>query len=302
MTSTETENPEDSQLSHNQGRLLIVAAAVLWSTSGLFAKSPYFNDWPLEHRGILLAFWRAAFASVILLCFVRRPNFHWRYLPLLGCFVVMNISFLSAMTSGEASNAIWLQHTAPAWVLMGSLLILRDKVLPKDWILLAFCAAGVGLILSFELQGANAWGAVQGLISGLTYAGVVLSLRYLRDEDSAWVVAFAHIVTAFCLFPYVVYQGIWPSGFQWLPLAGFGMLQMGFPYFLFALGLRKITSHEASGICLLEPILVPVWVFIAWHHSPGYQSPAWWTMAGGTLILVGLASKYLLPGKEKPRQ
>ncbi len=45
-----------------RGRLLIVTAAVMWSTSGFFAKAPIFDDWPLETRGILLAFWRTFFA------------------------------------------------------------------------------------------------------------------------------------------------------------------------------------------------------------------------------------------------
>ena len=48
------------------GRLLIVAAAVMWSTSALFAKSPIFQDWPQELRGPLLAFWRALFGGLVL--------------------------------------------------------------------------------------------------------------------------------------------------------------------------------------------------------------------------------------------
>lgn len=60
------------------GRVLILMAAVMWSTSGFFAKAPLFADWPLEIdgmpvRGPLLAFWRAAFASLVLLPFVRKP-------------------------------------------------------------------------------------------------------------------------------------------------------------------------------------------------------------------------------------
>ena len=70
------------------GRLLILAAAVMWSTSGLFAKAPLFADWPLHLagwpvRGPLLAFWRAVFAALILWPFVRRPRWTPKLLPML---------------------------------------------------------------------------------------------------------------------------------------------------------------------------------------------------------------------------
>src|SRR5438045_1876918 len=57
-----------------QARLLVLAAAVLWSTSGFFVKSPYLAGW----TGPRLAFWRAAFACLILWPLVRRPKFSWK--------------------------------------------------------------------------------------------------------------------------------------------------------------------------------------------------------------------------------
>jgi drug/metabolite transporter (DMT)-like permease len=82
-------------------------------------------------------------------------------------------------------------------------------------------------------------------------------------------------------------------------LVGFGMFQMGLPYLLFARGVCSVPGHEASGIVLLEPILVPVWVYIAWSHSETYQSPQWWTLAGGMLILVGLTTRYIAPMRRR---
>jgi drug/metabolite transporter (DMT)-like permease len=74
---------------------------------------------------------------------------------------------------------------------------------------------------------------------------------------------------------------------------------MGLPYLLFARGVSRVTGHEAAGIVLLEPILVPVWVYLAWRHVPSYQAPQWWTLAGGGLILLGLGLRYL--GRKNPR-
>ena len=287
-----------------QGRLLILVAAVLWSTSGLFAKSPLFDHWPIESegglavRGPLLAFWRAAFATLVLLPLVRRPRWTFKLVLPIIAFAAMNVTFLTALTHTTAANAIWLQHTAPVWVFSFGVCFLGEKVQPRDGWLLGFALAGVGLILYFELQGQSFIGVVYGLLAGATYAAVVLSLRWLRDEDPAWLVAVNHGVTAVLLLPFVLFMSLWPNGQQALVLAGFGVLQMGIPYWLFARGLRSVPGHEASGIVLLEPVLVPVWVYLAWHGEASYRPPSWWTLLGGVLILAGLLVRYSRAGKQ----
>jgi len=280
------------------GRLLILIAAVMWSTSGFFAKAPWFADWPLQIedlpvRGPLLAFWRVLFASLVLLPFVRRPRWTPKLVFMVAAYAIMNYTFLNALTLTTAANAIWLQNTAPAWVFLIGVFVLREPVHPRDGWLLACCAAGVGLILCFEMGGQSPKGVVFGLLSGLAYAGIVLSLRHLRREDGAWLLFLCNLTTAAAFLPFVLHYGIWPSGKQSLCLAGFGMFQLGLPYLLFSRGVRRVTGHEAAGIGLLEPILVPVWVWVAWRHAPSYQAPQWWTLVGGGLILLGLALRYL---------
>ena len=73
-------------------------------------------------------------------------------------------------------------------------------------------------------------------------------------------------------------------------LGGFGLFQMALPYVIFARGLRSITSQEATVIGLLEPVLLPVWVYLAWG-----EVPAPWTVIGGGLILAGLLLRYGVP-------
>ncbi len=283
------------------GYLLILAAAILWSTSGLFAKSPVFSSWPvagsqLAIRGPLLAFWRALFACLVLIPLVRRPRWTPKLIPAVIAFAFMNFCFLTALTTTTAANAIWLQYTAPLWVFLIGALALSEPVGRRDWQMLGFGVLGVGLILTFELRGQARDGVLYGLLAGIGYAGVVLTLRWLRSEDTAWIVALNHAVTALLFFPYVVYVGIWPTAEQLAYLTAFGVFQMGLPYLLFAHGLRSVAGHEASLVVLLEPILVPLWVFLAWHGEPDYQPPAAWTLAGGMLILVGLLLRYLPVG------
>ena len=272
-----------------RGRLLVVAAAVLWSTSGFFAKAPIFSDWPVETRGVTLAFWRAFFASLVLIFFVRKVQWTRRLLPMVTVFALMNWTYLSGMVYCEASLAIWLQYTSPAWVFLLSWIFWHEQPKRKNWILLAFAAVGVAVILYAELVGASSKGVLFGLSSGLFFAGVVVCLRGLRDLDAAWIIFLNHAVTAILFSPSVLTSEVsWPSGSQWIYLAMFGGLQMGLPYVLFARGLKSISSHEASGISLLEPVLVPLWVYVAWRNSVDYDFPAITTLVGATLILIGL--------------
>lgn len=283
---------ESDSRSRLKGRLCVIAAALLWSSGGFFAKAPLFTQWPEGTRGPLLAFWRATFASLVLLPCVRRAEWSWKLIPMVVTFALMNWSYLTSMSVGEASNAIWLQMTAPVWVFLFNAVCLRERIQRLDWLLLAFGTAGLGFILWHELQGERPAGVFYGLLSGLFYAGVILSLRQMRNFDATWLIALNHVCTA-CVFAPVMVANpeFWPAGRQWWLLAGFGVLQMGLPYVLFAKGLKTLPSHEASGIGLFEPILLPLWVYVAWRHSPDYLAPRWWTLVGGGMILVGLVIK-----------
>ncbi len=280
----------DVQPAVNHARLLVLAAAILWSTGGFFAKAPYFQGW----SGPALAFWRAAFACLVLWPLVRQPRWSWRLVPMMALFAVMNYSYLTAMATGSAANAIWLQMTAPVWVLLVGVTVFHERAVPRDWLQVISVTAGVGVILYYESRDAALDAVLWGLASAVTYAGVVLSLRYLREFNSAWLAALNHLATAVCLLPFALTEAPIPSGIQWGLLACFGILQMGLPYILFARGLKSIPGHEATSIGMIEPLLVPLWVYLAWG-----ERPAWWTFAGGGLILLGLAVRYLEPRRHR---
>jgi drug/metabolite transporter (DMT)-like permease len=142
-----------------RGRLLVLAAAVLWSTSGFFAKAPTFESWPLEQRGLCLAFWRALFASLLLVPMIRRPRWRVALVPLALCFAAMNYTYLTAMTRTTAANAIWLQNTAPAWVFLLGVVWFRERIQPGDWSLVICGILGVGFILLCEARGEQ-WSGV----------------------------------------------------------------------------------------------------------------------------------------------
>jgi drug/metabolite transporter, DME family len=205
--------------------------------------------------------------------------------------VVMNGCFLQSMVWTTAGNAIWLQNIAPLWIclfvrLSGEMLDRRD--IP----MLVFVSTGIGLILVCELTETD-WsadaprGVLLGFLSGIGYALVIYFLRKLRDVDSAWLITVNLASTAVVFGAAPMVTGIWPHGVQWPVLAAFGAVQLAAPYFLFAKGLKKISSQEGACLGLLEPVLVPVWVYVLYR-----ERPEWWTAVGGGLILAGLLYRY----------
>jgi DME family drug/metabolite transporter len=271
------------------GRLWVLAAALMWSTGGLFAKLPVWGDWPLEVQGPLFAFWRALFASLVLVPTIRRPRLSGYLVPLAIVFTLMNVTYLVSLTRTTAANAIWLQSTAPWWVFLISVLVLRQPIVRRDLIPLVFGGLGVGTILACEVRGQAQLGVACGLASGLGYGLVLMFLRKLRSQDPAWLVALQHAAAAVAMLPWVIYIARWPSPGQLLVLAAFGALQMGIPYTFMLRGLRTISSQEAAAIALVEPVLNPLWVFLL-----GLETPAWWSVVGASLILVGLVLRYVV--------
>jgi drug/metabolite transporter (DMT)-like permease len=285
-SDTPPQPPGPSKLA---GRLSVLAAAVLWSSSGLFAKWPIFDVWPAATRGVSLAFWRALFAALILVPAVRRPRWRWGLLPMVIAFTLMNVTYLTAMSQTTAANAIWLQSTCPWWVFFFSVILFREPIVRRDLIPLGFGVLGVSTILAFEAQGQAGFGVACGLAAGITYAGVVVLIRHMRTENSSWLVGLNHGVAALLLLPWVVQFGPWPTPLQFVVLAAFGILQMALPYLLLIRGLRAISSQEAVAIGMAEPILIPVWAFLVRG-----EVPAPWTYFGAGMILLGLTLRYIV--------
>lgn len=285
------------------GRLLVLTAAVLWSTSGFFAKAPVWDEWPSEKRGVLLAFWRATFAALVLLPFIRRPQWSWGLLPAGLCFAAMNGTFLHAMTLTTEANALWLQYTCPLWVYIIGTIFFRERVHVRDRGMLVGVLSGVTVILASEwwkssVTPASFQGSLWGIAAGLALAGVMLSLKHMRSQDAVWVVVVCHVVAAIAMIPLLPSEYLTPTR-RILPwLFGFGAMQMALPYILFYRGVRRIPAHEASCLALVEPLLVSLWVFLAWGGRPDYVPPAASTWAGGILILAGLFWRYGMGSRE----
>jgi drug/metabolite transporter (DMT)-like permease len=279
-------------VSTSRGRRYVLAAAVLWSLSGAITKS-------IALDGLTIAFYRGLFAGLVLVPLVprERRTFRGVMIPLGLVFGAMSGLFLASMKATTAANAIYLQYSATFWVVPMSMLVLHERPDRRTLLGIALAVLGVTVIVAFGHAGGPEWtGVALGVASGVAYAAVVVGMRKLRGHDPVWLSAVNNLFGAVAL-------GLWmtattgppalPTLPQALALAAFGVVQMGIPYTLFARGLREVSAAEAGLISLVEPILVPVWVVLVAHERPSVA-----TLVGGSLMLTGVAARYLpAPGR-----
>ncbi len=281
-------------------RLSVLFAALLWSTSGAFTKilrentGLGLNEPAIDPLSI--AFWRVVFAAGVLLPMVRPSALTFRpALWLTGwAFALMNALFISALALGSSANTILLQYTAPMWVYLICVGVLGEPADRRGTVTLMIGMAGVGILLAGGWTGSQLPALALAAGSGLAYAAVLIGLRVQRGVSSRWLTAFNHLFSAVVLVPIIWHHPL-PSGPQFAVLFLYGAVQMALPYWLLAVGLRRLSAQEVGTLTLIEPVLNPIWAYLA---SPATETPTVWTLAGGACILGALLWCYWPRRKE----
>src|SRR5438105_4334077 len=77
--------------------------------------------------------------------------------------------------------------------------------------------------------------------------------------------------------------GLPPAPSDLVLLALFGVGQMGLGLILFTAGVRLIPAADAGLITVLEVVLAPVWVWLAFGENPGPRA-----LTGGAIVLAAV--------------
>ncbi|MFG0333252.1 MAG: DMT family transporter [Maioricimonas sp. JB049] len=272
-----------------RGRLLLLAAALLWSLSGLLVKNDVMQAIPHAQRGPVLACYRALFAAASLLPFVRwkRARFRGAMLPMVVSYLLMNVLYVTSLTWTTAAAAIFLQYTCTGWAFLLGVLFLGERSDRGGIVALLCSLAGIGLIVASDWSGERLPGNLMALGSGMAFAGVALMFRVLRGESALWLVFVCNLTGGLGLLPWVLGLDVQLTPAQWGLTAALGVLQLGVPYVLFARAVRVVTAQEAALITILEAVLNPIWVAM---FVGELASLATWL--GGSSIVVGLVLRY----------
>jgi drug/metabolite transporter, DME family len=120
-------------------RLKLVAAALLFSTGGAAIKAIPFTSWQVAalRSGI-------AAATLALFAPAARRRWSWRT-PVVGlAYASTLILFVLANKLTTSANAIFLQSTAPLYLLILSPLLLQERIAREDLLVMLLVGGGLG--------------------------------------------------------------------------------------------------------------------------------------------------------------
>ena len=269
----------------------VLAAALLWSTGGLFIKWTTLS-------GLELSFGRSLFAAITVALFTRHEGFGINRLTAVASvlYAALLLLFVLATKQTTAANAIFLQYTAPVYLLILEPLVYKEKFRSRDLITVLVCLAGMTLFFVGKLRPQDVTGNLLALASGLCFALYVLLLRHAkaRTVNRASSVIYGSLLL-------VIFAA--PAGLAAIPrltrhdvlvVLYLGVVQIGLAYTLFTVAMaRGVRSLDAGIIGYIEPVLNPIWVFLVLG-----EKPSGWALLGGVIIIVAVVSHMLLDARE----
>ena len=266
-----------------KNRLLLLAAAALWSTAGAAIKSSGLDAFQLAGG-------RSLVAGVFLFLAVRsaraRPDRKVALVAVAYAFTV--VLFVIATKLTTAANAIFIQDAAPLWVLLLSPWLLGEYPTRGELLAVPIFGVGLGLFFLDELSPGQTAGNVVALGSGVAFALCLIGLRGLRERGPTALV-WGNFLAAAITLP------LWSRGPVPTPLdlglvLYLGVFQLGLAYLCFSWGVRGVPAIEASLLVLLEPVLNPIWTFAIAGERMGP-----WAIAGGAVVLLATAWRTVAP-------
>lgn len=271
-----------------QGILMLIAASALWSLSGVAVKLAHIDP-------IAFAFWRSAAAAAGMAALVplssgRMPPVAWLALSVTLYTAVVTL-LITAMTRSTAAAGILLQYTGPVWCALLAWAFTRRAIGRRTLIALTVAAIGILVMVAGEDDPAV---LVVGILSGVAFGGLILTLKEIESSGSVntfAVIFLNNLGCALILLPICAYAQTlsWPASklaIVWVT----GVVQLALPYVLFQFALRRVGAVDASLLILLEPVLNPVWVWLAVN-----ERPAWQTFVGGAAIIVAMVIEATKP-------
>jgi drug/metabolite transporter, DME family len=277
--------------SHQSGVLAVALAAIVWSTGGLFIKL-------LPFEPLTILFYRSACAALLFAVIFRRKVFRLNGITLLVslCYVGLMTTFVISTKMTTAANAIFLQYTAPIYVLLLEPFLFKIPLERINIWTIVVCILGMMLFFMGDLEVGDMNGNWIALGSGVLLAAMMLLQRRNDPSRHESAIFWGNIMMMGIAFPTFL-QSAAPTLLQWAMLLFLGFIQIGVGYLLFTYGLKRVLAIEGSLLAMLEPILNPVWVFFGYGEVPSI-----FAMIGAIVIIVTLTIRMVVVERRRWQQ
>lgn len=274
-------------------RLEVLAAALLFSGGGAGIKACSLTSFQV-------ASFRSGVAVLLIWLLVREARaFPGLRALLVGVAqAVTLVLFVLANKLTTSANTIFLQSTAPVYILLLGPWLLRERIRRADLGILAIALLGLAMFfVGAEAPRITAPDPVRGnflaLLAGVSWALTLIGLRWLGrgsgsdggPQSGAVAVLAGNLLAFLVMLPLALPVGA-ARPVDWLLIAGLGILQIGLAYKFLTAAFRHVPALEASLILLIEPVLNPIWAWLFHGERPGA-----WPLLGGVLILAAATLK-----------
>lgn len=271
----------------------IILSSFLFGTSGIFVRllTPYgFSSMQMTAmRGVI-----SAVALCLFALFTNKKLFKtgWKSLALFavsGVFMFVTAYFYyTSMEYTTIATAVVLMYSAPIYVLVFSVLFLKEKLTVTKAVAVAVMLVGMALV-SGVIGGMdfNFWGVFFAIAAGVTYAAynIVAKVEMKQGNDPSTAMIYCYItmglLSALCAdMPAMVELTVQGPPVLWLLILGIGLFTCAVPYLIYTMTLKYVPAGTASALSLIEPMAAILYSVIFFQEQPTLP-----TIAGIVLIL-----------------
>jgi drug/metabolite transporter (DMT)-like permease len=271
----------------------VLVAVLLWSTGGLFIKLTTLDAYQVT-------FYRSLLAGLTVLLVTRKAGLRINAFGMMCSVIYALLLFLFVWATKHttAANAIFLQYTAPIYILILGPFVIGEKFHLRDLVTVIFCIVGMSLFFVGKLEINDYQGNIAALMSGVFLGLYIMLLRHPKAEgmNPVITVIYGNFLLALLTFPAGVTAFPTMTGLDWFAVSFLGIFQIGISYILFIKGVNAgVRPLDASIIGFIEPLLNPVWVFIFVG-----ERPLNWAILGGAIIIVTVVAHTLTQYRSRP--
>ena len=274
-----------------KARLQLVLAALCFSTAGAAIKWCAFG--PSQIAAI-----RALVAMLAILVLIPESRHRWSWrVGLVGVgYAAAGVLFVFANKLTTAANTVFLQATNPLFVVALAPWLLKERVQAADLAFMGVLTVGLTLLFvggqrHFATAPDPAVGNVLAAGSAVAWAFTVTGYRWLARQGGAGHGPIAAAAACGNLIVFLVcVPGALPfaagRAVDWVIVIYLGVFQLGLAYVFLSRAIARVPALEASLFLLVEPVLSPVWAWLAHGETPGPLAAL-----GGIVILTATALK-----------
>jgi drug/metabolite transporter, DME family len=274
-----------------KARWQLVLAALCFSTAGAAIKWCNFGPWQIASGRALVAM-----LAIVTLIPEARRRWTWRVALVGTGYAAAGLLFVFANKLTTAANTVFLQATNPLFVVVLAPWLLREPIRRADLAFMSVLAVGLALLfVGGDRRFATAPDPVLGNAlaagSAVAWAFTVTGYRWLARRGSrdhgpiAAAAACGNLIVFLVCLP-----GALPlaagGAVDWVIVVYLGVFQLGLAYVFLSRAITRVPALEASLFLLAEPVLSPVWAWLAHGETPGPLAAV-----GGAVILTATALK-----------